>query len=412
MKKSLLSAFAMIIASCGIANANVQITAYNIEQPANDTLMFALPVNLDCYQDIQNYPENNPGARMMLFQPEYLVTATDFTKGDVNKGTATLPANAKVIGLGLDGYDIASQNTNKGIFLEVVAWCTNVAHGEELIANDEFVAGHNNVDDDNNSLNAIDRYPMDDLYTDTATYHGYYVGSVCHPGYICTFDENANEQNPGTIVDVPFGNPDDPNRPFWYKGDGIYLTLWMGNWFDVRMKYRYMTFDDAEMECASLMRSGSYCFSNYTAALFGSNLPYDLPTHRLPAFRTPYFTNDVRVSLTDQDAVIQLKDADGNLYDAAEDGNFYSLDHTKEYSIVIDGTDYDFMVAFDDIYSDVELLINVDMTAVDEISSVKTIDNVVYYNLAGQKSLQPVDGVNIVVTTYSDGTRTTAKVIK
>ena len=186
----------------------------------------------------------------------------------------------------------------------------------------------------------------------------------------------------------------------------------MCNWFDVRMKYRYMTFDEAEMECASLMRSGNFCFNNETAALFGDDLPYDLPDHRLPAFRTPYFTNDVRVTLTDQDAVIQLQDEDGNIYDAAEDGNFYSLDHTKSYIIIIDGTVYDQEIGFDDIYCDVDLLINVDLTAVEEISGTKTVDNVVYYNLAGQQSNELFDGVNIAVTTYSDGTRTTAKVIK
>ena len=62
----------------------------------------------------------------MKFQPEYIVTAQDFTRGDTSKGTATLPANAKVIGLGLDGYDVASDMTSHGIYLEVTAWCYNI----------------------------------------------------------------------------------------------------------------------------------------------------------------------------------------------------------------------------------------------------------------------------------------------
>lgn len=99
MKKSLLSAFAMIVACCGVANAEVNITAVNVPQPVNDTLLFALPVDVNVYQDIQNYPDDKPEQRMLKFQPEYLVTAADFTKGDVNKGTANLPAYAKVIGL-------------------------------------------------------------------------------------------------------------------------------------------------------------------------------------------------------------------------------------------------------------------------------------------------------------------------
>ena len=52
------------------------------------------------------------------------------------------------------------------------------------------------------------------------------------------------------------------------------------------------------------------------------------------------------------------------------------------------------------------------LTAVEELSANKTVANVAYYNMAGQQSAQPVNGVNIVVTTYSDGSTTTAKVIK
>ena len=126
MKKSLLSAFAMLLACCGAANASVEFTTVNVDQPANDTLLFQLPVDVNVYQDIQNYPDAQPESRMMKFQPEYLVTAQDFTKGDTNVGTATLPANAKVIGLGLDGYDIASDQTSRGLYLEVTAWCRNI----------------------------------------------------------------------------------------------------------------------------------------------------------------------------------------------------------------------------------------------------------------------------------------------
>ena len=52
-------------------------------------------------------------------------------------------------------------------------------------------------------------------------------------------------------------------------------------------------------------------------------------------------------------------------------------------------------------------------TAVDELSTDnKTIDNVVYYNIAGQGAASPHQGVNIVVTHYDDGTQQVAKVVK
>ena len=51
-------------------------------------------------------------------------------------------------------------------------------------------------------------------------------------------------------------------------------------------------------------------------------------------------------------------------------------------------------------------------TALDEMNTGKTIASVKYFNLAGQEMTELTDGVNLVVTTYTDGTRTTSKVIR
>ena len=95
----------------------------------------------------------------------------------------------------------------------------------------------------------------------------------------------------------------------------------------------------------------------------------------------------------------------------AEDGNYYNLDHTQTYVLVVDGT-VTKEVSFENITQDVDILVDKDITAVEELNATKAVAGVTYYNLAGQQSAQPVEGVNIVVTTYTDGTRTTAKVIK
>jgi len=50
-------------------------------------------------------------------------------------------------------------------------------------------------------------------------------------------------------------------------------------------------------------------------------------------------------------------------------------------------------------------------TAVGEILNGKTVANVRYFNMAGQE-MQQADGVTIMVTTYTDGTTTTTKVMK
>ena len=51
-------------------------------------------------------------------------------------------------------------------------------------------------------------------------------------------------------------------------------------------------------------------------------------------------------------------------------------------------------------------------TAVLELSAMKTVASVTYYNLMGVESSKPFDGVNIVVTRYSDGSISTQKVLR
>lgn len=51
-------------------------------------------------------------------------------------------------------------------------------------------------------------------------------------------------------------------------------------------------------------------------------------------------------------------------------------------------------------------------TTVSELAAGKTIAKVEYYNVAGQRLDRPESGVTLVVTTYTDGTRSTTKIIK
>ncbi len=52
------------------------------------------------------------------------------------------------------------------------------------------------------------------------------------------------------------------------------------------------------------------------------------------------------------------------------------------------------------------------VTHVDDVTVAKTVKSVRYYNVAGIETSEPQDGINIVVTTYTDGTKTTTKVLK
>ena len=51
-------------------------------------------------------------------------------------------------------------------------------------------------------------------------------------------------------------------------------------------------------------------------------------------------------------------------------------------------------------------------TGVEDVTTAKQVSSVKYYNLAGQESINPFDGMNIVVTRYTDGTSMSQKVMK
>ena len=58
-----------------------------------------------------------------------------------------------------------------------------------------------------------------------------------------------------------------------------------------------------------------------------------------------------------------------------------------------------------------EIIIPKKDSGVDELFSNKTVANVRYFNMAGQE-MNEVNGATIIVTTYTDGTRSAVKVIK
>ncbi|MBR5101496.1 MAG: Ig-like domain-containing protein [Muribaculaceae bacterium] len=51
-------------------------------------------------------------------------------------------------------------------------------------------------------------------------------------------------------------------------------------------------------------------------------------------------------------------------------------------------------------------------TGVRDIDASKEVKEVKYVNAAGMESYKPFEGVNIIITTFTDGSRTTTKVIK
>jgi hypothetical protein len=66
------------------------------------------------------------------------------------------------------------------------------------------------------------------------------------------------------------------------------------------------------------------------------------------------------------------------------------------------------------LYEGVKIVVKQNNTVPTAITDVtaKTVRSIHYVNVAGQMSSKPFDGVNIMVTTYTDGTKASAKVIK
>lgn len=427
MKKSLLTAFALALACYGTANAEITVTSELTSQFPNDTMLFAMPVNPEVSQEIwttYTHPVSGQSFRPTKYQPEYLVTAQDFTRGDTNVGTANLPKHAKVIGLYLEGY---YQNCERDeyCYQTVTAWCRNIPREDMTLRKLDLFDGFNTVP------------PEGQLCVDTTRNHG----PQNAPGILCPIDVNSNMYNLCRIVDLKFGSAEDERTPFWYTGENIYLTLWLINRYlpsvdgGTHIEYQYMAYDDAEVDIASLMRSGNICFNtltqdmvSYVPAFQGIDLMYELPAHRLPAFRTPYYTNDARITCEGYDTEFELRDMDGNVLtpdevSVTEEGYDYfvyrALNHEGTYEIytTMNGDKYRGSFNFHDdndeadIYADVNVVIR-NTTAVEEVGAAKAVSSVVYYNVAGQKSTQAMEGMNIVVTTYNDGTTTTTKVIK
>ena len=51
-------------------------------------------------------------------------------------------------------------------------------------------------------------------------------------------------------------------------------------------------------------------------------------------------------------------------------------------------------------------------TSMSELNSTKAVARIDYFDVAGRQLDQPTSGINIVVTTYTDGTHSTTKIYK
>ncbi len=92
-----------------------------------------------------------------------------------------------------------------------------------------------------------------------------------------------------------------------------------------------------------------------------------------------------------------------------KDGDVYSFEAlVKEVAVPshVDGASTKFVVY------PLDLDANKVATGVNDVNSAKEVKGVSYFNMMGVESAQPFDGVNIMVTTYTDGTSSATKVLR
>lgn len=260
-------------------------------------------------------------------------------------------------------------------------------------------------------------------------------------------------------------------RPYTYLNEGnVCVTV---NLTDAKnMHFKYGTFQ-AEAEKATIFRGKgiftvkdpaqnidveptivtSSEYYNVDQFLGGTHpdIPFMIQTHRLPAFGLKYFTNDIRGTVVNEtgagiaDATVKLTDETiDDVMDNATtvaDGKFEFVGlnpaHTYEVSITtpdmsgvkINRLNFDKSKAeaqvklaagtFDQKIAgkenDIEIVFTVKPkieTAVDNVEAGKAVASVRYINMQGVESATPFAGVNVAVTTYADGSKTTTKVVK
>ena len=347
-----------------------------------------------------------------LYVVECLATKADLSKGNPNvskDGAATrtvLPANGKVVALGLPG-ELKGGNSD---ILEEVTFLKNL--GSDVIA-----PPYQDV-----------RYPdiNDVVYDPAQGFVQYNALTTCHLG----------AAGDGTLFRVPF------IQPYIYYGESLLTAIYLRVEGGDRAKNVMFDFGKtaAQSQIATVYHShaeGENFVTNFNFYA-GCNLSVggpavqavldylDLDEYSLPAFQLDFYTNDIRgivnlegvalggvtVTLLDEQGAVvatTTTDADGKFI-------FEALDHTHSYAIEIEGYEIeDNVVDFGNnaIENDINVIVNLlDKTGVDATSRTRQVADVKYVNVNGVISSEAMPGVNMQVTTYSDGSRKVTKMIK
>lgn len=375
------------------ANATVNFTSAITRTAVQDTLKFEKTAltgddGTAQYQEIYTSHTISPliSYSTRTLRGQFAITASDLE--------GKLPKGAKLTGFSVDGYNNGGKCTTFSIMgLWIDAYDTipelNYQYGYE-----NWTAPTNKVSDE----------------------------------FEYTFSSSSTKDANVSVFNIPFVS----SSPYTYAGNDLLLTMQMEYTGNNAMDYYYKK-ATANTKIATVYRDKNYAFSANGVYDNGSRQSYisnhsgiNIDGNTIPAFKLSYFTNDIRVTVRSADgntmaAYLTLWDKTTGemLYNnvKASDYTFSNLDYTHEYTLkaynrysdAIFVEDIDF--GDNAINNDVEIsLVNHAYTGVEDvINNAAEVASVKYVNLQGVESAEPFSGVNVVVTTYTDGTSTAVK---
>jgi len=144
-----------------------------------------------------------------------------------------------------------------------------------------------------------------------------------------------------------------------------------------------------------------------------AHIVYAVPNEDGTAFTVPESRAGINGhNFAGEVSVSWLYNADGDVSDALSTSNAYVFDAIVKENVPVISAPA--RVAAQSRYTIFPLNINRSnpVTAVSSVSEAATVERVVYYNLQGQSSAEPHEGVNIVKTVYTDGSTRVDKVVK
>lgn len=237
----------------------------------------------------------------------------------------------------------------------------------------------------------------------------------------------AGEEN-GYIVNLPFDI-----KPFYYQGNGAYITLNMETPDEVCFE---LNLAEAEVEVPVVYRNN---FLPFYAGMSDENdkVPnvykqafkdivniLNIQNNLIPAYELEYYTHDINGTVANEDGspyagaeIVVTANNEEYTATTGEDGTFAieGLDYTQPCTITVTTGQNTASAEMDFESAENDIVVNVvasPATAVENINAGKVVASVRYYDLAGRMSNQPVQGVNMMVTRYTDGTSSVVKMVR